>query len=217
MIRSIRPIVAVLAGLVLGACAAPPVKHYYTLIPPSGPESPGGDTATSSSRSSLPFAVSIQPVRVPEQVDRLQIVVTDPQSTQVYPLDNSLWAGSLSDELRQALGTYLYNDLGVRNVAVAQVPENFPLWKIYLSIQRFESLYASRAVIDATWSLVPVNQPRRIALLCGGTATVAVQSGMSALVAGHQSALRELASRMGAQLRHAQATPQTVPNGCVTK
>lgn len=216
MIRSIRSIVAVLAGLVLGACAAPPVKHYYTLIPPSGPISRDGDAATSS-RSSLPFAVSIQPVRVPEQVDRLQIVVTDPQSTQVYPLDNSLWAGSLSDELRQALGTYLYNDLGVRNVAVAQVPENFPLWKIYLSVQRFESLYASRAVIDATWSLVPVNQPRRAALLCGGTATVGVQSGMSALVVGHQAALRELASRMAVQLRHAQATPQTVPNGCVTK
>ena len=186
-------------AVLLGACASAPPNHYYTLLPAAG------QMATAPAPASSGFALSIQSVQVPEQVDRLQIVVTDPASTQVYPLDTSLWAGSLSDEIRQALAAALQDSLGVRDMPVTQIPEDFPVWKVALRVQRFDSIYQQRAIIDANWTLSPVNLKGRPTLLCGERFSENVGDGMSSLVAGHQRILQAMAERMSTQIRQAQA------------
>lgn len=189
--------------LLLGACASAPPNYYYTLLPAAG------TAAALSAPASPGFALSIQSVQVPEQVDRLQIVVTDPATTQVYPLETSLWAGSLPDEIRQALAAALQDSLGVRDMPIMQIPEGFPVWKVALRVQRFDSVYQQRAVVDANWTLSPVSLKGRPTLLCGERFTQPVGEGMSSLVAGHQRIVQAMAEKMANQIRQAQASSGT--------
>lgn len=179
----------VLLSGVLAACASTPAR-YYTLQPTSVVESAAG----AQERGMPKYAISVQPVTLPEQVDRLQIVLSDPQSAQVTLLNGSLWASPLSDEIRNALSGELSRKLGVLDIANSQAPESLPLWRVGLQVQRFESIYNQRVVLDATWNLTPVNQPGKKAQICRAEVQVAVGEGISAMVAGHQEALRQLAS-----------------------
>ncbi|NYT63624.1 membrane integrity-associated transporter subunit PqiC [Alcaligenaceae bacterium] len=201
----------VLLGGALAACASTP-PSYYTLLSASQAEVGSALPPVSSK-----YAISVQTVQLPEQVDRLQIVLADPSSTQVIPLSSALWAAPLSDEIRNALASDLSYKLGVMDVANGMVSASLPLWKIAVRVQRFESIYDRRVTLDASWRLTPVNQPGKKTRLCSAVAQVPVQSGMSALVAGHQEALRGMASLIAAQLAGSQVQVAGVlDKGCVS-
>jgi uncharacterized lipoprotein YmbA len=185
-----------LLAVALTACAST-APRYYTLLPASTPESVGANTQQAAGTK---FAISVQPVVLPEQVDRLQIVLSDPQSTQVSLLNSSLWASPLSDEIRNALSDELSRKLGVLDIATGSVPESLAMWKVALHVQRFESVYNERVLVDATWRLTPVNQPAKKATICRAETQVLVGEGVSAMVAGHQEALRRIAQVIAAQL-----------------
>ncbi|HWK70511.1 MAG TPA: ABC-type transport auxiliary lipoprotein family protein [Burkholderiaceae bacterium] len=190
-----------MAGL-LGACASSKPSQYYTLLPP-----PATSQAVPEQAQDRPkFAISVEPVQVPEQVDRPQIVVSDPNSTQVVPLNGSLWASPVADELRNALSDGITRRLGVLDVALAGAPDTLPVWRIGVRVQRFDSLYGERALIDATWRLSPVHQPGKKTRLCRAEARAAVGEGMSALVAGHQAAVDRLAAAIAGQLNGTEPT-----------
>src|SRR3546814_583190 len=171
-----------IAGL-LTACASTKPSHYYTLLP----SVPAQQTPAVNSPLRPDYAISVQAVQVPEQVDRPQIVVTDPQSTQVVPLNDSLWASPLSDEIGAALSDDLSRRLGVLDLGVGVAPESAPVWRVSLRVQRFESLYSQRALIDATWRLSPVHQPGKKTVICRAEARADVGKGMSALEIGRAS------------------------------
>jgi uncharacterized lipoprotein YmbA len=188
---------AVAAASLLAACASSKPDHYYTLLSPA----PAAQASSGAGAGQPAFAISVQTVRVPEQVDKPQIVVSDPGSTQVIPLNNSLWASPLSDEIRGALSDGISRRLGVVDVAVTGAPEQLPVWRITMNVQRFDSVYGERVFIDATWRLSPVRQPGRKTALCRAEARAEVGPGMSALVAGHQAAMEQLAGLIAKQLR----------------
>lgn len=199
-------------GLIAG-CATPQPTHYYTLLP----SFVASAAPTPAKNRVAPYAISVQTVQLPEQVDKPQIVITDPASTQVMPLNSSLWASPLSDEIRGALSDDLSRRLGVLDVSATGAPESLPIWKIALRVQRFESLYNQRAVLDATWLLTPVNQNGKATRLCRAQVQVPVGEGMSAMVAGHQQALQLLAGLMAEQLetgRPVATSPEIQLKGC---
>jgi uncharacterized lipoprotein YmbA len=167
------------------------------LLPPAS----AAQTSSAAGAAQPEFAISVQAVQVPEQVDKPQIVVSDPNSAQVIPLNNSLWASPLSDEIRNALSDGISRRLGVLDVAVTGAPEQLPVWRITMNVQRFDSVYGERALIDATWRLSPVRQPGKKTALCRAEARVEVGEGMSALVAGHQAAMEQLSVLIAKQLR----------------
>lgn len=186
---------SVLLAAGLSACATP-TRHYYTLLPASTVTEP----ASRDARQSPGFAISVQPVVLPEQVDRPQIVISDADTAQVTPLNSALWASPLADEIRNALSNELSHQLEVLDVASGGTPESLPIWRVFLRVQRFDSLYNQRAVLDATWRLAPVHQSGKKTVICRAEVQVPVGTGMSALVAGHQEALKRLASVIASQL-----------------
>ncbi len=202
--------VFLMAGL-LAACASGKPSHYYTLL--ASPAA--GQVAAAKGGAQPEYAISVQSVQVPEQVDRPQIVVSDPGSTQVMPLNSSLWASPLPDEIRNALSDDLSRRLGVLDIAATGAPDSLPVWRISVRVQRFDSLYGERALIDATWRLSPVHQPGKKTVLCRAEAQVTVEEGMSALVAGHQAALQKLGALIASQLQGSQATSSA--NGLTVK
>jgi uncharacterized lipoprotein YmbA len=187
---------------VLTACAVSS-PHYYTLLPIAA----SGPAQSPDSGAVRHYAISVQPVVLPEQVDRPQIVITDPGSTQVTPLNSALWASPLSDEIRNALSNDLSRKLGVLDISDGAAPDSLAVWKVSLQVQRFESLYGQHAVLDATWRLTPVNQSGKKTRICRAQAQVPVEAGVSAMVAGHQEALRRLSSLIAAQLAGTAAPP----------
>jgi uncharacterized lipoprotein YmbA len=188
--------VAMLAALLTG-CAGSSNYHYYTLLPASS-----GGVQSANARPAAPeYVISVQDVSLPEQLDRLQIVLTETNSTQVVIMNNYLWASPLSDELRNALSDRLSNRLGVLDVTSAGVGDKTPIWKIGLDVQRFESVYAEYALLEASWRLMPSNLPKSRSTICRASTRVPVQESMTALVAGHQVALQRLADVMATQLQ----------------
>ncbi|NYT83005.1 membrane integrity-associated transporter subunit PqiC [Alcaligenaceae bacterium] len=181
---------------VLAACASTPASHYYTLMPAAQ----RGAAPESAAAGAPGYVISVQPVGVPEQLDRLQIVITDPASTQVAILNSYLWASPLSEELRNALSDDLTERLGAIDVAGAA--GNAPAWRVALTLQRFESVYGQYALQDATWQLTPVNLEGKRKTVCRASARVEVQQeGVSALVAAHQEALRRVGGVIAGQLQ----------------
>ncbi len=184
--------IATLSGI-LTACSTVPAQ-YYTLASVSNSQS-----TVPRTKAAQRYAISVQHIGLPEQVDRPQIVISEPAAAQVIPLNGSLWASPLSDEIRNALSNELTQSLGVLDIAGGS-PDSLPVWKIDMQVQRFESLYNQHAVLDATWRLTPVNQPSEKVRICRAETMVPVEPGMSAMVAGHQIALRRLAALIAVQL-----------------
>ena len=212
-------VVAGVATLALVGCASPGATRYYTLQEPlvssdSGSVRPDSGTPVDPvvSGAAVPFLISLQPVVVPEQVDRLQIVITDPGSTQVYPLESSLWVAPLSREFRAALSAHLQKQLNTLDVDLMQLPQGQSVWKIMSAVQRFESVYEQQVVLEMTWTLEPLNLKTEQSRVCGARTVVRVGNGMSALVQGHQEALHRVARVMAAHIRSAGKKPADQPD-----
>jgi uncharacterized lipoprotein YmbA len=184
-------------ALTLAGCAAP-ASQYYSLLP----------AAQSQARQVVPpaaeamrFAISLQPVELPDQVNRPQIVLSEPDNTQVQVLNGSLWAAPLSNEIRNALADQLTSQLGVLDIPLGQAPRSLPVWRIDFAVQRFDSRYNRDVAVEATWRLEARNQSDKNIKICSAATQVDVGAGMSELVAGHQEALRRFAAVIAAQLR----------------
>lgn len=216
----------VLAAFVVAGCAGTPSAAYYSLRNPtatssgsvsSGPVSTGGlpVVAANTPRGSSSYAISLQNVAIPAQVDRLQIVVTDPGTAQVHLLDAYLWAAPLADEIRAALSADLQRRLGVFDMTLSQLPAGLPAWKISVTVQRFDSVYDSHVALEADWVITPVNQAGKTTRVCGAKANITVGKGVGALVQGHRMALAGVSQLMAAQL--AGAAQNTLPSGIQSK
>lgn len=81
-----------LAALVLSACAPAPRESFYTL----NPTVPG--LAPQLRNTADAFSVSVGPVRIPEIVDRPQLVIRKGPG-QVDILEQHRWAQSLRTEI----------------------------------------------------------------------------------------------------------------------
>ena len=204
---------ALLAVAVAGALAgcATPAPHYYSLQVPGVPETAAAPMVDSG------YAISVQPVLVPEQVARPQIVVGTASGTEVVPLNAALWAGPLEAQIRGALANALAQRLNVLEVGLSKAAEALPVWRIYVDVQRFDSLYGEAVRQDVVWRLVPQGMPAGVGeRLCSAQLRFPVGAGMSALVEGHSKALVALADVIAQSLpgpAGAGASPAAEPAG----
>jgi len=171
--------------ILLGACANTAPQYYSLQVPseapPEGKMNPG-------------YAISVQPVVIPQQVARPQIVVRTDSSGEVIPLNAALWAGPLEAQIRASLADTLTHRLNVVDVGRAGAPEKTPVWRIYVDVQRFDSLYDHAAQQEVVWRMVPQGMSSKVKeRTCSAQFHMPVGTGMSALVEGHRRALAELA------------------------
>jgi len=203
--KSVKLIVCVAAAALLAGCAAPASQQYYTLMPQA--QAPAHLATASAS-----FAIRVLPVSVPEQVDRPQIMLSTQGSNEMTMLNGSLWASPLADEIRSALSSDLSARLGVMDIPGGPAPESVPLWRIGVTVQRFDSVYGSQALIDATWRLDGPAREKKPARICRAVIRVPVEPGVAPMVRGHQKAVGYLAAAIASQLSK---TPLDVPGGSV--
>ncbi|SMG42472.1 PqiC family protein [Paraburkholderia susongensis] len=190
------------AAVALAACASPP-SHFYTLG--------GADTsaaATNPANGSAPavartaaapaWLIEVAPVNVPPQVSRNQLVVqTGP--TQVQLLEQERWASLPGDEIRRALSTDLTQRLGTIDAFGTARPDNTPVYRIAMNVQRFESWPGSHALIDAVWSVRAVHS--NAVMTCRSVVNEPVGSGYDALVDGHRRALAQVSTQIASAVQ----------------
>ncbi|HEY9573491.1 MAG TPA: ABC-type transport auxiliary lipoprotein family protein [Pusillimonas sp.] len=212
--RQSKLILCLALGAVLAGCAAPPTSRYYTLVPAATPVEASGHI-----QAAKKYAISVQPVQLPEQVDRPQIVISVRDSARITPLNESLWASPLSDEIRRALSADLSAQLGVLDIAAGAAPATLPVWKIYVTVQRFDSVFDSQAILDATWHLKAVHKAGKDSRICRAQISIPVDEGGPALVEGQRKAIRQLTNLIAAQLSdkplRSASSPVVTLKGCV--
>lgn len=200
------------AGLLAG-CSTTPAPQYYSLQAAPVVATPVAAKVTSA------YAISVQPVVIPQQVSRPQIVVQASAGAEVVPLNAALWAAPLDSQIRNALADALSRRLNVMDVGQSGAADGIPVWRIYVDVQRFDSLYGRAVRHDVVWRVVPQGMPGAVKeRVCSAQATQTVGEGMSALVQGHRDALENLSALMAQVLppatgaRKAEAPP-TLPEG----
>ncbi|EIF31140.1 hypothetical protein BCh11DRAFT_06656 [Burkholderia sp. Ch1-1] len=194
--RSIAGIAACVGLAALTACSSPS-SRFYTLGSSDAPIA-GHNAATP------PLLIEVPPVDVPPQVARTAFVVQT-GANQVDVLEQTRWASLPADEIRQALSLDLTQKLDAIDVFNTPHPEGALVYRVSVSVQRFESWPGSHALIDAVWSVRPLYS--QTVLTCRSVVSETVASSYDALVAGHRLALAQVATKIAAGVEALNTSP----------
>jgi uncharacterized protein len=174
-----------LSAAALAGCAnSTPPERFYSL-------SSGVPAAVAPSGARAPLYFELAAVAVPQQVNRSQLVVTVGEG-RVELLEQQRWAAPLSSEISQALSLGITTELGAVDVYRTAAPDAAPVYRISVSIQRFESAPGKSALVDAVWSIRRAGQSKVLA--CRSVAEEPVADSYDALVAGHRRAMSRLSA-----------------------
>jgi uncharacterized protein len=189
----------VLCALALAACSSPS-SRFYTL---STGDTSAPDAATASVANPA-FLIEVTPVDVPPQVAKNQFVVQN-SDNQVRVLEEERWASLPGDEIRRALSNSLTRQLGTIDVFGTPYPDRVPVYRVKVTVQRFESWPGSHALIDAVWSVRAVRT--QALMTCRTVASVPVAQGYDALAMGHQRAVQQISAEIADAVRRLSTSP----------
>ncbi|RKP43609.1 PqiC family protein [Trinickia fusca] len=181
----------ILAAGALGGCGSSPVARFYTLKP---------DATLTSGESSMPLHVVVNPVTIPDLVDRPQIV-TRVAGNRVSLDEFDRWAEPLKSDIARVIAADLGALLGSEHVSVfdtgADVP---PVWRVRVDVMRFDSAPGDAVTVEAQWT---VWSPKKSAPVTGRSLEhESVQGqGYDALVAAHDRALAAVSRDIESAIR----------------
>lgn len=140
--------VLMLAAL-CAACGSPPKERFYTLAPAPGAMPLATANANAQSRTS----VAIGPVRVPDAVDRPQMVVREGPN-RVEILEQQRWAGSLRSEIGRALAAGVGERLPDAQVSAADSQAaRSAAYRVAIDVERFDAALNDSVSIQALWTV----------------------------------------------------------------
>lgn len=180
-----------LAGLLListglMACAASPTR-YYTLVPPAAdarPARPG-------------YAVEVQSVQLPSQVDQPQFVLRQGPG-KLALAEQHQWIAPLPQEYRAALSSALHDLLGAPDVYRSPKPADLPIYPIRVRVQRFDSQLSSLVRQEVLWSLAIPDGTT--VMTCLGVFEQLATGGYLELAEAHQQVVRRVADTIASSL-----------------
>lgn len=155
----IAPAACALLILAAAGCAPTPPSDFYVLTPTAA----AGDSAAAPSRE--PLSLSVGPVKIPEYLNRAQIVTRAGQN-RLDVNEFNRWGGSLASNLSSVIAENLSVLLGTDEVFVfpTQDPVS-PRFRVILSVAKFDGTLGESAMLDARWL---ITGPRRREQLATG-------------------------------------------------
>ena len=174
----------VVVALACGCASTPP--HFYTLVHEAERD------PSAASEAELP--VKVGRVRIPAQVDRLELVTRLPDGS-IAIVEGEQWIAPLADELQQALSVELTDRL--RDAEPARTPGvRAESVLVRMEVERFESAPSRYALIDASWHLELEAERMHVTVACRTQAYEPVNGGYPQLVRGHQRAVAVIADQI---------------------
>lgn len=141
---------AIAATALMNGCASPEPR-YYTLA--AGPTDAAASTTGRASRTSVPLWIEVTPVRVPERLNRSQLVVRDGSGGGVRLLDTSRWTSPLPDELRDALSQQLQSSLDAVDVYQHGLSATQQAFRVTAEVVSLDADVGKRAAATITWTV----------------------------------------------------------------
>lgn len=143
-------LIAIAATLALFfGCSSAPATRFYVLAPVAQP--PLAKPQVSADRATAPVALVIKDVRLPQYLDRSQIV-TRSDGHRLQMSEFELWGGNLREDMTRALavnlGQLLESD---RVIAVPYTVRLTPDYRIEVEVYRFEREAGGRVMLSARW------------------------------------------------------------------
>lgn len=171
-----------IATLVIG-CASTP-SHFHTLVRESDPN-PSGASAPD-------VRLTVYPVKIPAQVDRLELVTRLPDGG-IAIADGERWIAPVADEVKNALTVELLRRLSRPDPGH---PRNSNSLSVRLNVERFESAVNRYALIEASWRLELREAGSDVHVVCRTRAYEEVSGGYPQLVRGYQRAVDFIADEI---------------------
>ena len=135
----------------------------------------------------------MEPVRIPAQVNRLELVTRLPDGG-IAIADGERWVAPVADELQSALSVELVSRLGGADPDRAGSDS----MSVRLNVERFESAPSRYALIEASWSLDLKKSRKDVLVVCRTRAYERVGGGYPELVRGYQRAVAVIADEIAA-------------------
>ena len=180
--------------IVLAGCGSSPTARFYTLSAGAAPEG-------AAPSQTAAYRISVGPVTVPEVVDRPQLVVRT-GANQVTILEQQRWAEPLQSDIPRVIALNLSQSLGAKQVsASSQNAISNPEYRVFVDIQRFDSVPGEAVTIDALWTVRRASGDPST-----GRSLVtepAGREGYDALVAAHSRALARVSRDIAEAIRSA--------------
>jgi uncharacterized protein len=167
----------------LGGCASTSLR-FYTLVPESTHDAPAAVAAG--------YRVQVEPVSIPAQVDRLELVTRLPDGG-IAIADGDRWIAPVADELQNALSFELLHRLSGQYAADATESESV---SVRLDVERFESSPNRYALIEASWHLELQQSGKDLRVVCRTRAYQPVRGGYPEMVRGYQRAVARIADQI---------------------
>ena len=177
-------------GLGLAACASDPI-HHYTLVAPIAASSGAG---AAGQRAAAPYQIEVLPVRIPEPLNRLALVVRQGPG-EVAVVNTERWVGPLEDEIGLALSQNLSHRLNANDTGAISDPATLPVVKIKVDIRRLDAWLGHRVDLEANWS-VYLAQSKAPRSLCRSAFEQPSEGSYSQLIGATQRALDQLAAQI---------------------
>ncbi|WP_428385792.1 PqiC family protein [Nevskia ramosa] len=183
-----RPLAALISTALLAGCQSAAPIRFYTLLPAA--------TRTAAPAQDPAFRIELGAVTIPSQVDTPKIVIRE-SAGRLAPVEGQRWIAPLADEVRASLSAALTQKLGVPDIGYASASETqgLPLYRVRVTLRRFESVLGSKALIDASWTVSSASDKGKSAS-CDSRVESDIADGFDALAEGHQRALAALAGRI---------------------
>ncbi|MEQ1440300.1 PqiC family protein [Fontimonas sp. SYSU GA230001] len=191
MIGTRRRIATLATVLLLAACAGTPQTRFHTLLAPA-------ERKPAAAAPPAAYAIDVQAVSVPAQVDVPQIVLRRGDG-ELALVETRQWAAPLGQELRLALSEWLARELGAQDVSRLGAVTDVPVRRVKLAVSRFDSVLGRSARIDAQWQIR--DDARGLSLSCTSQVQESVGASYDELVQGHQRALARLGAEIALALR----------------
>ncbi|SOE95090.1 hypothetical protein SAMN05414139_07938 [Burkholderia sp. D7] len=177
---------------VLSGCATSPESKFYTL---------SAVPVVEQSPKVAQVAIAIDPVTVPELIDRSQIV-TKVDANRVSIDEFARWAEPLKSQIPRVLAADL--EQFIPGAIVSSYPQRVDdnAYRVSVDVQGFDASTSGAATLAVIWSVRPPNRGERVS----GRSVVheaADGPGYDALVKAHSRALASVASDIAVAMRSA--------------
>jgi len=138
---------------VLGGCfGTSPSSRFYTLTP--------NESRGISAVEGVDVLVRVGPVSIPSYLDRRQIVTRNGRN-QIEIAEYQRWGGPFDDEITRLLVNNLSGSLAPRGISVVPwrsitMADVATIYRIPVSIDRFDGVTGESVVLSATWAVVSI-------------------------------------------------------------
>ncbi|HBD09450.1 MAG TPA: hypothetical protein DCZ69_14440 [Syntrophobacteraceae bacterium] len=198
ILKGIQVVVIGILMFAAAGCGTSGSSKFYVLNALAGSE-----MATPAVTARAGVAVGVGPVKIPEYLDRLQIVTRSTLSS-LQLAEFERWAEPLEKSIPRILAENLSALLGSDQIAIHPWPNALQVeYQVVVEVNRLDGTLGQNALLDARWTLL-ADKGRRIVVRKNSTISEPASGGSyEGLVMAQSRALTQLSKEIATAIREA--------------